>query len=189
MSLYFVSVGTLPKGITPVSQQLNPAVVEHLSTLIYRPDAKRLVCLLPLGSIHWDDEIPDVARLMELTEVDQTQVWRLFAIRLKLWDKTALADEEQQFWTVAVQQVPECPIFQRLVLSMDEQQARAEAEQHCAEEFEALFADADQFTVTQDQYGLQKFSATFDLTKGRAAADTKRPWWKRFFKKRSMHEC
>jgi len=147
------------------------------------------MCLLPLGSIYWEDEIPDVAGLMKLTQDDQSQVWRIFAIRLKLWDGTTLADDERQFWAAAVQQVPDCPMFQRLKLSMDEQQARAEAEQGCAQEFESFLSDADRVTVSKDRNGLQEFSATFDLAKDRSAADKKGSWWKRLFKKREMHVC
>ena len=172
-----------------MSQQLNPAVITYLSALTYRVDAKWLVCLLPLGSIYWEDEIPDVGGFMKLTQDDQSQLWRLFAIRLKLWDVTTLTDDERQFWTAAVQQVPDCPMFQRLILSMDEEEARAEAEQDCAKEFESFLADADRVTVSEDHNGLQQFSATFDLTKNRPAADKKRSWWKRLFKKRKMHVC
>jgi hypothetical protein len=45
------------------SEKLSAATTQRLEALLFRVDAKRGVCILPLGSIYWDDEIPDIALL------------------------------------------------------------------------------------------------------------------------------
>lgn len=49
--------------------------------LTYRAESKRLVSLMPLSGIYWDDEIPDLRALFSLGEDDKMQYLRLFAIR------------------------------------------------------------------------------------------------------------
>jgi len=122
---------------------------------------------------------------MKLTEEERDQVFRLFAIRLKLWDGITLPEDDQRFWEEARLKAPSCPLFRRLELSAEDQRDRQEAEQSCAEELEAFVADADRVIVSENENGLPTFSATFDLTKERPAPETKKPWWKRLFSKRA----
>jgi hypothetical protein len=48
-----------------------------------------------LGSIYWDDEMPDTAELVTLPEGDRNRILRLFSIRFKVWDGKRLSDDEQ----------------------------------------------------------------------------------------------
>jgi len=70
-------------------ERLSTATAQMLAALSFRSDAKRSVCILPLGSIYWDDEIPDLAQLMTLPEGDRNTVLHLFSIRFKIWDPRA----------------------------------------------------------------------------------------------------
>src|SRR5262249_37145285 len=163
------------------SLPISAAVITYLSKLNYRADASRLVCLIPLSGMYWEDEIPEFRELAELSEDDRLQVFRLFAIRYKLWDGETLSEEEGKFWNTVRSQVPNTPIFQRLTLSADDKQAHVDARQSCAEEFEEIFADAGQITWTDHGGGIQSFSAKFDLTKEEPAPSPKQSWWKRLF--------
>jgi hypothetical protein len=167
-----------------LSSPLNKSAAEYFSALTYRPDAKRRVCILPLGSIYWEDEIPDFPSLVKLGNEGQNQVLRIFAIRLRVWDDETLTEEDQRLWDATRQQLPHCPLFQRIELSEDDRRAREEVERSCREEFEAFFADADRVTVRELPGGIQEFSATFDLTKYQSSEEKKKPWWKRLFNRR-----
>jgi hypothetical protein len=131
--------------------------------------------------MYWEDEMPEISELFRLSEDDRMQVFRLFAIRYKIWDGHTLTHEEKQFWDCVRTQVPEAPIFQRLTLSAADKQAHDEARQSCEKEFEELFADADQVTLTDHGTGIQSFSAKFDLTKEEPAPARNQSWWKRLF--------
>ncbi|MGE5323447.1 MAG: hypothetical protein ACM3SW_11320 [Actinomycetota bacterium] len=162
---------------------LSPNTLAYLSTLTYRADAKRLVCILPLGSIYWDDEMPPMWELVRVPEADREEVLRVFALRMKIWDREILSEDDQQFWDSVRSAAPSWAIFQRLELSPGDQRERAEAEQACAKEFEEFLADADEVTVSEGKSGLQSFSATFRLTEDEPT-DRKRPsFWSRMYKK------
>jgi hypothetical protein len=158
---------------------LSKAAIAFLSPLTYRANAERRSCLLPLGGIYWEDEIPDFDVLLELSERDRNLVYRLFSIRFKSWNGETLSDADQSFWVKARSQVPNYPLFQRLELSAEDQRAQDEVERDAVEGFRALFGDADEVKVTENEHGLMSFSATFDLTKDQPPVKEKRPWWKR----------
>ena len=65
---------------------LTDAIIDLLRRLAVRADARRMVSLIPLGSIYWEDEMPDYLDLAKLSEDERNAVWRLFAIRFKVWD-------------------------------------------------------------------------------------------------------
>jgi hypothetical protein len=160
---------------------LSPAALSYLSNCIYRPDAARQVCLIPLCGIYWEDEIPSLFELTRLAEYDRLQIFRLFSIRYQLWDGGTLCMEDQKFWGSARMQVPDTPIFQRITLSSADQSAHTEARQSCEQEFEQFFADADEVTLTDQGSGVQSFSAKFNLAKNEPESTPKEPWWKRVF--------
>ena len=166
---------------------LSETTLGFLSTLTYRGNAKRRVCWLPLGGIYWEDEMPDIHHLMKVPEDDRNQIFRLFAIRLRLWKGEPLVDAEQQFWDATYSQVPGWAFFRRQQISDEDQQAQEQAERSTADALEALLADADQVTIRQKD-GVQQFSATFDLTKGQTPTEKKRSWWERVFSRRRVSE-
>jgi len=166
------------------SLPLDSAVVSCLSKLSYRPDALQQVCIVPLSGIYWEDEMPAISELFRLAESSQLQLFRLFSIRHKVWDGETLSMEDQQFWDAAREQVPSAALFQRITLSTADQRAYREARQSCEHEFEQLFADADEVTLTDLGSGVQSFSAKFNLAKNEAEATPKEPWWKRIFPRR-----
>jgi hypothetical protein len=167
-----------------ISLPLDSAVVSCLSKLSYRPDAAQQVCIIPLSGIYWEDEMPAMSELFRLAESSQLQIFRLFSIRYKLWDGETLSMEDQQFWDSARAQVPGAAIFQRITLSPADQSAHMKARQSCEQEFEQLFADADEVTLTDLGSGVQNFSARFDLAKSQPGSTPKQPWWKRVFSRR-----
>lgn len=144
---------------------LSQSTIALLSGLKYRPDAKRETCLIPLGSIYWEDELPELVELAKLSDAERNAVWALFAIRFKVWDKEQLSTEEAAFWEAARAEVPGWALFQRIELSPEDRRAREEAEQDVEKQFEAFFGHVDQVQLTDKGHGLQEFSVTFDLAK------------------------
>jgi hypothetical protein len=143
---------------------LSDTIPAFLSDLTYRPDAKRQVCLLPLGGIYWEDEMPDLREIMKIPEHDRDQMFRLFGIRVRLWKGETLPADEQQLWDAARLQMPSWALFQRQAISADDRHAQEEAERTTAESLGELFAKADEVSINE-KGGLQRFSATFHLNK------------------------
>jgi hypothetical protein len=158
---------------------LSDAAVAFLSTLSHSPHAQRHSSLLPLGGIYWDDEIPDFKALFMLPTPDRDQVLRLFSIRFKIWDGSPLPSADELFWQEAQSQVPTYPLFQRTVLSEEDQQAQERAERDTLDGFEALFGDADEVSLATSPEGLTSRSAKYQL--GDRAAVPKRSWWRRWW--------
>jgi hypothetical protein len=68
---------------------LTENTISTLSTLTYRADAKRQVCVLPLAGIYWDDELPDIRELTKISEDDRVQIFRLFGLRCRYLEGTS----------------------------------------------------------------------------------------------------
>jgi hypothetical protein len=161
---------------------LSDASIAYLKPLKHRPDAERKSCVLPLGGIYWDDEIPNFRDLLKVADHDRNLILRLFSIRFRIWDAQPLSQSDTEFWETARSQVPEYPLFQRLELSEEDRLAQEQVERDAIEGFEALFGvfgDADKVEIHENEHGFQSFSATFDLTKDRGEPPKASPWWKR----------
>jgi len=161
---------------------LNEETARFLRTLKYRADSKRQISILPLGSIYWDDELPKLGTLGVFAEPEWNEVVRAFAIRMKLWDHQVLEDSDREFWEALQSAAPDWALFRRLELSEEDRKARVEAEENCAKEMQELLASADEVTFVTEQNGLQCFSATFHLDKGRPRSCNSQPWWKRLIR-------
>jgi hypothetical protein len=144
---------------------LTDAIIDLLRRLTVRADARRMVSLIPLGSIYWEHEMPDYLDLAKLSEDERNAIWRLFAIRFKVWDGELLSADDRVFWDTAHAEVPSWALFNRLVLTAEDRDARKKAEGDVEKEFEAFFGEADQIEVTDRGHGIQELSATFDLKK------------------------
>jgi hypothetical protein len=165
---------------------LSKTTLAHLSGLTYRPDAKRQVCLLPLGGIYWEDEMPDLRQIMKtIPEDDRNQMFRLFSIRVRLWKGEALPTDEQLFWDTARSQMPTWALFQRRTISADDRHAQDKAERATTEGLGELLCRADKMSLSAKD-GLQRFSATFHLNKEQPAV--KESWWVRVFHRRRVPE-
>jgi hypothetical protein len=160
---------------------LTERAVAYLQPLRFSNSAERKTCLIPLGGIYWEDEFPDFREMMDLPEVDRSGIYRLLALRFKIWKGVELEGADREFWDAARAQVPEYALFSRLKLSDEDRAAQEAIEAELEEAFELLFANADEVTITE-KGGFQSYSATFDLTKERGAVAHKRPWWKRLFR-------
>jgi hypothetical protein len=154
-----------------VLPMLSEGARNYLRPLAFNPSAERQSCIIPMGGIYWSDEIPDFQALLDVPESDRNQVYRLFAIRFKLWAGEELSDADQFFWNAAQQAVPEYPVFHRIRISEEDRAAQAAVEQETIAGFETLFSGADEVMVNDDG----SFSATIDL-----ARDTSLSWWQRF---------
>lgn len=162
---------------------LSRVTLEYLSTLTYRPDAKRQVCWLPLAGICWDDELPDIQHLLITPEEDRNKIFRLFGVRVRIWKGDPLSPEDQQFWDTAQSLVPDWAFFRRQKVSVEDQQVQVQTEQATTEALEAWFADADHTEITEKD-GVQSFSLTFDLTKTQPAPSRRPSFWERIFRRK-----
>ncbi len=118
---------------------LSAKALTVLRALTYRPDADWAVNILPFGSIYWNDEMPDVRSLLDFN--DMALIFKMFGIRLNIWDGKPLTNADQQLWNTVQRQVPHWALFKRLSLSDEQRLARAEAERQVEQEFESLGAD------------------------------------------------
>jgi hypothetical protein len=134
-----------------------------------------MVCVIPLASIFWDDEMPDYQQLMKLSDDERRVIWRLFGIRFRIWDREVLSTEDQRFWEEALREMPSWAAFRRLSLSAEDQMARENAQQMAEEEFEDIFESADQVQVVEKGHGIKSVSVTFDRTTPPPAA--RDFWW------------
>jgi hypothetical protein len=159
---------------------LSPSLVAYMSALTYRAESKRLVSLMPLSGIYWNDEIPDLRALLSLGEDDKMQYLCLFAIRIRLWRSEALSDEDQNLWDTVRTQVPTCPVFMRLNISDDDRKTQCEAEEETGEMLDGLFSGAKEVTWTDVGSGAKEFTAKFDFTEERQPA-RKNSFWRRVF--------
>ena len=116
---------------------LSPALVDYLSAMQYRPEAERLESILPLGGIYWADEL-DFASMKVLSGADRDTLFRVVALRMKIWDAEALDEEDQQFWDAAQCAVPGWALFRRLTLSDEDRRAHQHAFSQVVEFFEAM---------------------------------------------------
>lgn len=107
---------------------LSKSAVEFLSPMTYQDGAKRCYCLIPLGAIYWDDEIPDFKDFHALDKQDYRAIMRLFGIRSKLWFGKEPTEPEDQHWEAAKSQLPNYPLFCRLDLSVEDREAQDELE-------------------------------------------------------------
>jgi hypothetical protein len=142
-------------------------LIALLNRMQFCTDAKRLVSILPLGSIYWDDEMPNYRDLMKLSEDERFMMWRLFGIRLRVWDNEELAPEDKSLWDAGRSEAPDWALFRRTALSSVDRKAREEAEKDVEAQLEGFFQGADQVELRDRGGGVQEFSATFDLTKRR----------------------
>ena len=181
-------LSTLPSyNSLAAAKMLSESLVAFLSELIYRPNAKRQVRLLPLGGIYWEDEMPDLREIMKIPEADRHQMFRLFGIRARLWKGEALPADEQLFWDTAHSQMPSWALFRRQTISDDDRQAQDEAERATTDGLGELFARADKVSISEKD-GLQRFSATLNLSKEQRAVTRKASWWDRIFHRKRLPE-
>jgi len=160
---------------------LSENTIAMLSTLTYRADAKRQVCVLPLAGIYWDDELPELRELTEIPQADHDNIFRLLGLRSRLWTGEILSDNDQEFWDGMQSLVPSWAAFRRIRVSRDDLQADEDAQRETMEGLKGWFADADKVNLSEKD-GLQRFSLTFNLTKGRTGPPKHEPWWKRIFR-------
>jgi len=121
-------------------------MVAVLSALPFRPDAEWEVNILPFGSIYWMDEMPAIGDLFDKAD-DMVIIFKMFGIRIKLWDGMVLNIQDRQLWDAIRHQVPDWALFKRLSLSQEQQAARERAERQVEQEFESLgiiLADVDE---------------------------------------------
>lgn len=158
---------------------LTDCAIAYLQPLTFSETAERRSCILPLGGIYWEDEIPDFHTLMEIPEKDRLGIYKLFGIRFKIWRGTELEAAEKVFWEEARARIPDYALFHRLKLSDEDRTAQEQVEKEAEEGLAALFDGADEVSLS-DRDGFQSFSATFDLSK-EAGVSVSKPWWKRIF--------
>jgi len=135
---------------------------QYLEGGVFDPAAERDQSIVPLGGIYWKDEIPDWDRFLELSEADQMAILRLFSIRFQLWAGQELSADDAAYWGGARSLFPGCPIFQRLKLSAEEEQAQEVARTEVLKCFDAMFSGATDVTITENN-GITRISGTHKL--------------------------
>jgi len=143
---------------------LSKTAVTLMSALTYRPDAERRVCWIPLSGIFWEDELLLNREFANLSEEDQHQILRLFGIRINSLAGTELGT------------FPQNRAFSRRSSCQDETS-------RCSGKIaEWLLEGADEYEISVKD-GIETFSATFDLTKGRPVVPKKRSRGERIFRR------
>ncbi|MGA2049338.1 MAG: hypothetical protein ABSG96_16695 [Terracidiphilus sp.] len=127
---------------------LSEKSVAILVAQTYRADSDWGVNILPLGSIYWHDELPDMLDLFKRPD-DMSIIYAMFAIRLKLWDGETLSAQDRNMWDAVRQQVPNWALFNRLSLSDEQRLARGKAERQVEKEIESLGLSARTFERSQ----------------------------------------
>ena len=69
------------------------------------------LCLLPLVSICWEDEMLSPRELGALPNEDRDTILKAFRIRRQICDSQALSVEDQEFWDVLRSLVPQWALF------------------------------------------------------------------------------
>jgi hypothetical protein len=141
---------------------------ETLSELRFRADAKCRMNILPLGSIYWEDEMPNSQTLFNMLKVSKAErdnFWRVFAIRLKIWDGNLLEADELALWEEVSSKAPHWPLFRRLALSDEQRAARQQVEKEVHAERTEFFDGAEKVEFTDRSDGFLRFSANFKVDK------------------------
>jgi len=144
------------------SVMFSKRATNYLEGLVYNVAAQREESIIPLGSIYWKDEIPDWDRFLRLSEADQNAILRLFSIRYDLWASKELSADDAAYWGDARRLFPRCPIFQRLKLTSEDEQAKEAVFKEAPKFFDAMFAGAQDVTIS-DSDGIMRVSATHKL--------------------------
>ena len=105
-----------------------------------------------------------------------------FEHRKKIWKAEVLNSSDQKFWQATRNLVPHCPLFWRVDPSPDVIRADACIERELDVFEEHLFEHADHASVTQDEHGVRRVTATFVLKK-EPSASRKRARWKILFRR------
>ena len=121
---------------------LSEKIVAVITAMPYQSDAEWEVNILPFGSVYWKDEMPAIGDLFDKPD-DMAIIFKIFGMRIKLWDGEALNAEDQQLWDAVKDQVPNWALFKRLSLSEEQRLAREKAERQVEQEFESLGSDSD----------------------------------------------
>lgn len=133
-----------------------------IHALTFDPQAERLISFLPLGSIFWRDELPQLQFLAFAEGADRDLMLRLFSIRIQYWNTNTMTSENQLIWREAQQRFPDWAFFRRLNLTVEDKQAHEEAQRSSEEIWIELFSAADESTVIEKD-GLTSYSLTFNV--------------------------
>ena len=104
---------------------LTDTLINLLRGLPARADPKSMVSAIPPDGIFRDDEMP--AAMSKLSEDERRTIWRLFAIRYRVWDDEPLLPHDQALWDSARASAPAWALFQRLTLTDADRETRDEA--------------------------------------------------------------
>jgi hypothetical protein len=136
--------------------------VQIISSLRFDPNAQTVYCLLPLGSIFWSDELPQL-KFLAFGD-DHDKIMRLFAIRINYWETNEIPAADLSVWEHAQREFPEWPFFRRLALTSAQLQQHKNAQQQMENLFDELTELGDDFVVSEGPDGFDSFSATFNVS-------------------------
>jgi hypothetical protein len=91
---------------------LSYQAVVYLETFRYENSGERMFPLFRDGGASAHYAIPDLSPITSLSEDDQLQIWKLFAIRIGIWRGIEPSESDQAFWDMAYRQVPDSQFFQ-----------------------------------------------------------------------------
>lgn len=100
--------------------------VELLRRQRFNPKAREIYDIHPLGTFRWTDELPEEWGTVGIVNLqDRHLVSRLFEIRNRFWETSAMTDEDEFFWEDVKRKFPDWPIFQRPHISDEEKDKSA----------------------------------------------------------------
>lgn len=144
-------------GIIP---EPDDALFVALSELRYDPNARLSLCMMPLATLKWSDEIPQAQILLIQCRETARFMWTIFGIRKELWIKRRIEPAHLDLWMAAQTLLPEWPLFRRLELSPKEYESLQGAEDEQNEIFDFLNRNSDDFTKGRNAFDILHYKAT-----------------------------
>ncbi len=127
---------------------LSDEAIAALSSLEFRADAERSISFFSV--VRWKDELPEGMIFGRLPREDRRQILRLLGMRVQIWRDEELSKEDRELWDATRAQLPNWPLWRRLIVEDDVLKLQDAAETEAAQMIATLCAGPDKVTLTKD---------------------------------------
>ena len=127
---------------------LSDEAVAALSSLEFRADAELVIAFFSV--VIWKDELPEGMKYARLPREDRRQILRLLGMRVQIWRDEELSKEDRELWDATRAQLPNWPLWRRLIVEDDVLKCQDAAEAEAAQMIATLCAGPDKVTLTRE---------------------------------------